>query len=118
MFFSLLFGYKGNCNQPYLREELIDEQIGNIINQINIPCDTEQEILQDAKDSLQERINYQRTCAEQIEKQLQRVEKHIRQSYTDKLDENISESFWKEQNSQSLAEKRSARNQISNLHET
>lgn len=97
--------YKGNCNQPYLREELIDEQVGNAIEQIKIPCDIEQTILQDANNSLQERINYQKTCTEQIEKELQRVEKHIRQAYSDKLYEIITESFWKEQNSQLLTEK-------------
>lgn len=97
--------YKGNCNQPYLREELIDEQVGNAIEQIKIPCDIEQTILQDAKNSHQERINYQRTCAEQIEKQLKLIQNRIDQSYLDKLDGNISENFWKEQTNKWFVEK-------------
>lgn len=94
-----------NCNQSYLREELIDEQISSVIEQINIPCDTEQTILQDAKNSLQERINYQRTCAEQIEQQLKIIQNRIDQSYLDKLDGKISENFWKEQTNKWFAEK-------------
>jgi site-specific DNA recombinase len=98
-------GYKGNCNQPYLREELIEEQITSLLENIQITDDIQEMILNGIKENLKEKIEYHSTSIQQIEKQVKILQNRIDQSYLDKLDKKISEEFWLEQNRKWLTEK-------------
>lgn len=98
-------GYKGNCNQPYIREEIIEEKIASLLENITVPEDIQEMILKSMKESLKEKIEYHNACVEQIEKQIKILQRRIDQTYLDKIDGKISEDFWLEQNRKWLAEK-------------
>jgi len=98
-------GYKGNCNQPYIREEIIDEKVSAFLEGIQVTDEIQEMIIRGLKESLQEKIEYYNSCVEQIEKQIKVLQNRIDQTYLDKLDGKIGESFWLEQNSKWLPEK-------------
>lgn len=98
-------GYKGNCKQPYVREETIDEKITLLLESLNITNDTQEMILSGMRESLKDKIEYHNTCVQQIEKQVNILQNRIDQAYMDKLDKKISEEFWLKQSSKWLNEK-------------
>ncbi len=78
-------GYKGNCNQRYIREELIEEKITALLEQIKITDDIQKMILDGLKEGLKEKVEYHNSCVQQIEKQLKVLQNRLDQSYADKL---------------------------------
>jgi len=98
-------GSKGNCKQPYVREEMITGAISSLLENIKIPDKVQQMILQGMRESLQEKIEYHNMCTQQIEKQMTILQHRIDQSYMDKLDGKINEEFWLAQNNKWIAEK-------------
>lgn len=98
-------GYKGNCNQPYVREEFIEKKITALLEKIQITDDIQEMILNGVRESLQEKIEYHTSCVQQIENQIKILQNRIDQSYLDKLDRKIGEEFWLDQNRKWLAEK-------------
>jgi site-specific DNA recombinase len=98
-------GNKGKCNQPYVREEVIDESVVSLLEDMHVPDDIQEMILNGMRESLQTKIEYHNTCVEQIEQQMRLLQNRIDQSYLDKLDKKIDEDFWMTQNRKWLSEK-------------
>ena len=98
-------GYKGNCKQPYIREELIDEKIASLLDSFSITNDVQEMILSGMRESFKDKIEYHNTCVQQLEKQINVLQNRIDQAYIDKLDKKIDEEFWLTQSHKWLAEK-------------
>jgi len=97
--------YKGNCNQPYIREEVIEKRIVSLLENIQITDETQEMILTGLRESLKEKIEYHNSAVQQIEHQIKILQNRIDQTYSDKLDGKISEDFWLEKNNKWLTEK-------------
>jgi site-specific DNA recombinase len=93
-------GYRGKCALPYMREEAVGEQLGQVLKNIHIP----DEVLGSLQDSLAEDSEQvrQESAAQRIrlEQRLAAVRRRIDQVYLDKLDGKISEEFWEQKNAE------------------
>ena len=98
-------GYKGNCDQPYVREEVIEDQISTLLNNLKVTDEIQEMVLSGMRESFKDKVEYHNACVQQIEKQIKVLQNRIDQSYLDKLDRKISEEFWQTQTHKWLAEK-------------
>jgi hypothetical protein len=98
-------GYKGNCKQPYLKQEALEQYFESILDSIHIPDNIQEIILQGLRDSMKDKIAYHNDLIQQLEKQIHLLQKRIDQAYLDKLDGHITEEFWKSHSRKWLEEK-------------
>lgn len=88
-------GHKGNCKQPYLRQEKIDTCFEELLESIHISEDVQSIILRGVRESFNDKIEYHNNRINQIEKQIKLLQSRIDQTYLDKIDKKISEDFWR-----------------------
>ena len=91
----------GTCKKDYIREEKLDEVFLQLIDKLPNPEDGLFEEIKKAVIEMRKiKSEYEETSTEEIQKQIQRLQKRIDNLYTDKLDGNISQEFWKEKHNQ------------------
>ena len=90
-------GYKGDCEQPYLREEIIGDQISSLLTALEVSDDTQKMVLSELRENMKEKLEHHNHSVQQIEKQITVLQHRIEQAYMDKLDGTISEEFWRAQ---------------------
>ncbi len=87
-------GYRGKCDLPYFREEVLADRLGQILKNIYIPHDVlgqlENSLLTDK--SRQEEV--QKAQERRLQHRLASVRHRMEQAYLDKLDGKIGEEFW------------------------
>ena len=87
-------GYRGKCELPYFREEVMAERLGQVLQAIRIPDD----VLTQLEESLLTDKTHEQTLrmrqAERIEQRLDLLRKRLEQAYVDRLDGKITEEFW------------------------
>jgi site-specific DNA recombinase len=87
-------GFRGPCDLPYMREELLGKRLGRIVEDIFIPgsvlAQLEKSLLNDK--GRQEAIRGERR--NRLRDRLTSVRSRLDQSYLDKLDGKITEEFW------------------------
>ena len=97
-------GYRGPCDLPYMRVEVLRERLGQIVKDIFIPAS----VLTQLENSLLHDSGRQETIkAEQLNRlrgRLNSVRGRLDQAYTDKLDGKISEDFWTRKSNEWSAE--------------
>src|SRR5215467_12933923 len=87
-------GYRGKCDLPYFREEVMAERLGQVLQAIRIPDDVltqlEESLLSDKthEEALRKRQ------AERIEQRLALLRRRMERAYVDRLDGKITEEFW------------------------
>lgn len=87
----------GNCKADYIREEKLDEVFLELIDKLPNPDDGLFEELKEAsKEIRQMKAEYEEASAEEIQKQIARLQTRIDNLYIDKLDGRISKEFWQE----------------------
>ncbi len=98
-------GNKGNCKQPYIRQEEIEDAFADLFKSIQLTDEQIKEILLCLKDIHSKKIEYHNNSIENIEKQIHLLQKRIDSIYIDKIDGKISEEYWQEKHSQWKSEK-------------
>ena len=98
-------GYKGKCNQPYLREADIELEFEKLLGNIRITENEQEAILGGLRESYRDKVEYHNNCVKQLERQVKTLQDRIDQAYLDKLDQKISENFWQSQTAKWLHEK-------------
>jgi site-specific DNA recombinase len=98
-------GHKGNCKQGYLRQETIDERFGELLASLYVSDEVQEIVLQGMRESLKDKIEYHNALVLQLEKQIKLLQHRIDQVYLDKLDNKISEEFWRIHSPKWAAEK-------------
>jgi Recombinase zinc beta ribbon domain len=87
-------GYRGRCELPYFREEVMAERLGQVLQAIRVPDD----ILAQLEESLLSDKIHEETLrkrqAERIEQRLALLRRRLEQAYVDRLDGKITEEFW------------------------
>jgi len=110
-------GYRGKCNLPYVRQEKLGKQLGQVLRDIQIP-DT---VLTRLRHALRKEQNtYAETKRQEQARQEQRltaIRRHMDQAYSDKLDGKISEDFWNRKNQEWIDEERNVLTAIRALDE-
>jgi DNA invertase Pin-like site-specific DNA recombinase len=90
-------GHKGNCNTPYLSQNIIDREFSKILQNIHLTEKQVSDIYTGLKESLQDKISYHNKAVEHIERQVKVLQNRIDKAYIDKIDGKISEDFWNSQ---------------------
>ena len=55
-------GYKGNCGQPYIREEIIEDQIASLLENFQVTDEIQKMVLKDLRETSQQKIEYDNYC--------------------------------------------------------
>lgn len=107
--------FRGKCELPYIREEVLGDRLGVILRDIRIP----DAVLAQLQESLFSDKNREaETRAEQMRHQEQRlaqIHRRMDQAYQDKLDSKISEEFWARKSSEWQLEEQKVLNAIQSL---
>ena len=98
-------GYKGNCKQPYLKQEVLEHTFEELLDSLTISDEAHDIITQSIRSSLKDKMEYHNTLVSQTERQIKFLQNRIDQAYLDKLDKKISEEFWQSHTSKWLEEK-------------
>lgn len=96
---------RGECQEPYMRQEEIEQQFESILGTLHVSDDLQALILQGLRDSLQDKIEYHNNLVKQLERQMGVLQNRIDQTYLDKLDRKISEEYWQNNTKRWLSEK-------------
>lgn len=97
--------YKGNCNQPYVRQQDIEVVFAQLLSNIQITEEVQQLILSGLRESMKDKIAFHNNSVQLIQKQIDIIQHRLDQAYLDKLDGKISEQFWLDQSKKWLLEK-------------
>ncbi len=98
-------GYKGNCKQPYLKQEVVESSFEGLLDSLVISDEAHDLIMHSIRTSLKEKIEYHNKLVSQTQRQIKFLQNRIDQTYLDKLDRKISEEFWQSHSSKWLEEK-------------
>jgi len=104
-----------DCNQPYTRQEIIDEQISGVLSHMQLPEDVQKNILEDVSAVFEEERDRNKAYCYNIEQEIKTIQRRIDQSYIDKLDGNISEKFWKEKTQEWIMKKEELNQKLTQL---
>jgi site-specific DNA recombinase len=87
-------GYKGNCRQTYLKQEVLEQKIETILDGIVISEQSQELVMQGLRASMEDKIVHHNTLVLQTERQIKFLQNRIDQATIDKLDRKISEEFY------------------------
>ena len=92
--------YKTGCDEPYVREEVLEEKFTDILRMIQFDEEVLDWIKTALKDSHDDERRYHREVVDKLQKDYQRVEQRLEAMYVDKLDGNIGVRFYEEKSAQ------------------
>lgn len=98
-------GYKGNCGQTYLKQEILEKRFEEVLANLTISVEMQEIIMQSLRDSLKDKIEYHNALVQKTERQIKFLQNRIDQAYLDKIDKKISEEFWQSHASKWMEEK-------------
>jgi site-specific DNA recombinase len=108
-------GFRGKCDLPYFREEMLGDRLGQILKDIHIP----DSILAQLQESLLNNENrdeeIRRQQSERFSQRLAQVHRRMDLAYQDKLDGKISEDFWERKSTEWQAEESNIRSSLLEL---
>jgi site-specific DNA recombinase len=93
-------GFKGKCGQPYIREELLEEKLGELVRSIVIDDERLEWIKEALKASHVDEKAYHDEMIAKLMLQLKRLQEKLDQAYEDKLEGKIAEEFWSKKSEQ------------------
>lgn len=89
---------KGCKKDSYINETKITEAIIEILKRFHFDNDFVKSVIDCVKDIHNRKNEYNENAEKNIQKQIEKLNKRITALYNDKVDGNIEEDFWKEQN--------------------
>jgi site-specific DNA recombinase len=87
-------GYKGKCGLPYMKEEVLGRQFGEVLKKIYVPDAVLKDVVTSLRNHEDKSVAERREAASSVERRLAALRRRMEQAYLDKLDGNITPSFW------------------------
>ena len=87
-------GGKGKCNQPYIKEEDLDEKFADIVKAIQTEKDVVDWIKSTLKDSYQEEKEFHEKEVKRLNTKYNNLQSRINKAYEDRLDGIIDDGYW------------------------
>jgi DNA invertase Pin-like site-specific DNA recombinase len=92
--------YKTDCNEPYVREEVLEEKFTDILRMLRF----DEEVLDWIRTALQESHDdtsrYHREVIDKLQKDYKRLEQRLEAMYVDKLDGKVGERFYEQKSAE------------------
>ena len=85
---------KGKCDQPYIREEVLDEKLSEIVRGIQITPEIADWIVEALKGSYQEEKEYRTRELSKLNKEYNKIQNRLDKAYEDKIDGIIDDAYW------------------------
>jgi site-specific DNA recombinase len=111
-------GYKGKCALPYMREEELGQQLGQVLKDIHVPDEVIVQIENSLTQNLTSFQSEKKQQRERLQQRLSGVRHRIDQAYLDKLDGKISEEFWRRKTTEWQMEEQQILMAMQGLEET
>jgi hypothetical protein len=93
-------GYKGKCDEPYVREEVLEERFVDVIRSLKFDPETLDWITSALKESHLDEKRFHDEAIQRLQKDYNRLQNRIDQMYVDKLDRRITEEFFEEKSAE------------------
>lgn len=90
----------GDCKKKYLKEEIIEKEIENILKSIHIKSEEQTQIIKAIKELIDIKENNEEKSIDNISRQIKVLKNRLNCAYIDKLDGKIPEKFYEEKCSQ------------------
>jgi site-specific DNA recombinase len=87
-------GYKGKCGLPYMKEEILGKQFGNVLKNIYVPDPVLRDVIASIRSADGNSAAERRQATLSVERSLAVLRARMKQTYFDKLDGNITAEFW------------------------
>ncbi len=104
-------GFKGKCDEPYTREEVLEEQFAELLRQLRIDDDVFDWMRRALKESWSAKKRDQEEAIARLEKEVSRLTNRLETLYVDRVDGRVSEAFydrthrqWSDEQKRCLAE--------------
>jgi site-specific DNA recombinase len=104
--------YKECSQKGGVREEIIDDQIGSLLNSLSLGSDTTEWLKRKLKESHQEEIKFRETSLTHLNNNLIQVRNRLDKVYDDKIDGIIDEETYHRKREQYLKENEDLKDQI------
>lgn len=83
-------GFKGKCNEPYVRQEHFDGEFGKLLDTLKFDAEVLEWVKQALKDSLGDKQRMHEESLTRLHKDMDRLDKRLEGLYLDKLDGQIT----------------------------
>ena len=91
---------RGKCEQGYVREEIIDRQMADLVKAVEIDQKRLEWVKHGLKESHEDEQAYHNAQLEALNTKYTTIQRRLDQIYLDKLDGKIMEDFWRERHDQ------------------
>jgi len=86
--------YKGSCDNVYIREENLIENLGKVVKQVQINSTVTEDIKKALLESQKDRIKYHEDSIISLRRKFDHTSKLLDRAYEDKLNGTISKGMW------------------------
>ena len=104
--------YRGKCEQPYVREGVIEQQVKAILGGVSIAPERLAWLKEALHRSHADEEAYHNAQIQALNAQQATIQRRLDQAYLDKLDGKISEEFWREKSAEWQKEQEILREQL------
>ena len=109
-------GYKGKCNEPYVREEVIADKFSLILGRLSFADEVLQWVSTALRESHTDQKKEHESAIARLQAECDRIQNRIHAMYVDKLDGRIDRSFYVQMSEQWRAEQEKLMQEIT-LHQ-
>jgi len=88
-------GARGDCNTPLIREDRLEELLGELVQRVYIDDETIEWIVATLKQSHRDEKAYHDAQISRLQTEVRKLQGRLDAAYEDKLDGNISEELWR-----------------------
>ena len=110
-------GGKGKCAQPYVREEVLDEKLAEILHAIQIDREVADWIVEALKSSYTDEREFRESEVRRLKRRYEDLQVRLDKSYEDRLDGIIDKRYWAEVSTKWRAEQDEVRAQINRFEQ-
>ena len=93
-------GARGPCDRPYVREERLEEMLGEVVRAVAIPPEVVEWIVTALRDSHKDERQFHEETVARLQAEVKRIQTRLDAIYEDKLDGTITEEFWARKNAE------------------
>ena len=105
-------GYRGKCEEPYVREEILEENFGKVIRSLRFDPETLDWITSALKESHQDEKRFHDEAVQRLQGEYSRLQNRIDRMYVDKLDGRVTDDFFDQKSTEWRQEQAAVRQNL------
>lgn len=89
-------GSRGKCGQPWIREEVLDNQVVEILKAVEIDSEVADWIVEALRSSHEEETEFREIEQKKLKRRYDDLQQRIDKAYEDRLDRIIDDGYWRD----------------------